>query len=415
MSEQDRYQRVLLLLKHGQTSQAIPLLKQHIEQNPSDTRAWWLLANIVTNVDTKRKCLMRVLQLQPDHPQAQKLLTDLDNPQQSWLQVKAKPSEALMTLRQPDSLSLSSSTSAQDFNAEQAVVTPRDTQSPISTIPKIEDLQTKRAQTQAKPIIVKGKKNQPINPLVVALGTIAVILLAVLGGLIYLRFFTGPDLAEQAENAVVAIRYPRNWMHVQHEDSYQTIVMTTSQIPTDRINPWPILTDQYQLQFQPYNARYSVTYWTHYFEWGRRLSPERVRANVEDFSATLIFQRYKSDVYVLAVLQSIPTSPQYNVNDVGRAFGQWMASGIPLKTQLREVEVKTEITPLKIEGYQGQFVEIYFTERSPLGVVRDALYIGSVQAEDYGYLLLLSCVERESGEWREAALAMTKSIRPKIS
>lgn len=418
MSTDELFQHALSLAKQGHTDQALQALKQYLKQSPTDVRAWWVLANVVNDVDVKRKSLARVLQLQPDHAKAKAMLDSLDATSPSWLNVQAKPSEAFKTMTAtpspvPDPVSMvdNAAFSMPIAGAAAPIASP----APSPKLPSMNELQEKRAKIQADSPL-RRKQHRAVSPAVVVLGTLAALIVIALGVLVYLRFFTGPDLAESADNELVAIRYPRNWQHTQHEDFYNTVVMTTSIIPTDRVNPWPHLIDQYMLQFQAFDTRYTVTYWTHYFEWGRSLSPDRVRENVEDFSATMIFQRYNSDDLAVAVLQTIPlaaTNYQYNVNDVGRAFGQWMVSGITLDTQLRKIEVSTEVTPLTIEGHRGQFVAINFTERSPLGVVHDAIYIGTVQGEEYGYLMLFSGVEQRSGEWHNTALAMTKTIKPK--
>lgn len=401
MATNNHFQQAMMLAKQGQLEPARQALKQHLKDHPTDTRAWWAFANLTSNADLKRKSLERLLQLDPNHEGAQAMFAELSDAP-AWMQVAAKTAPTLQSTEPPTSTPFN----ATPFGAE-SLQPVRSTEPDILSIT---ELQKQRAVTQAQSPLHKRKDKRAIGPVAVVIITLGVFGIAILLWFLWQTFLVGPNLAERAENDYIAIRYPQNWVHVQRDDFYTTLVMTTSEIEVDRVNPWPILANQGMVQYDSAMARYSVTYWTQYFYWGR-FPPEQVKATVEDLSATLYFERFKSDEYALATIQIVPlVATDADLHMAARAFGQWMATNLPEETQFRRIEVRTEVSDIDIDGRDGQFVEVYFKETSPIGVARDAIYIATVVGDEYGYLMLFSGVERNEGEWQPTALAMAESI-----
>lgn len=66
------------LHKQGKSAEAVPIVQNVLRQERENVHAWWLLANIVDNEDRQRKCLERVLVLNPAHAGASKMLKQLD-------------------------------------------------------------------------------------------------------------------------------------------------------------------------------------------------------------------------------------------------------------------------------------------------------------------------------------------------
>ncbi|MBN1202506.1 MAG: hypothetical protein JXJ20_11665 [Anaerolineae bacterium] len=71
------------LLKAGERNQAGRIVKDYLATNPNDADAWWLMAHAVSSSDNTKKCLERVVQLNPGHTKAQQRLAKLQAPEQS--------------------------------------------------------------------------------------------------------------------------------------------------------------------------------------------------------------------------------------------------------------------------------------------------------------------------------------------
>ncbi|MEL7235077.1 MAG: hypothetical protein AAGK74_11300, partial [Chloroflexota bacterium] len=61
-------------IKDGRRRSAQAMLTGHLNNNPDDSAAWWLLANAVDSPDLREKSLKRVLKLNPAHEQARRAL-----------------------------------------------------------------------------------------------------------------------------------------------------------------------------------------------------------------------------------------------------------------------------------------------------------------------------------------------------
>jgi tetratricopeptide (TPR) repeat protein len=66
------------LIEADDLSEAVALLKPVLAENPNNADAWWLYAHAVDDADDARAALSTVLSLDPNYPEAQRLLDLLD-------------------------------------------------------------------------------------------------------------------------------------------------------------------------------------------------------------------------------------------------------------------------------------------------------------------------------------------------
>ncbi|MDX2136954.1 MAG: tetratricopeptide repeat protein [Chloroflexota bacterium] len=66
------------LIEADQLEEAVALLKPILSEQPNNADAWWLYAHAVTNIDDARASLDTVLSIDPEYPEARKLLEMLD-------------------------------------------------------------------------------------------------------------------------------------------------------------------------------------------------------------------------------------------------------------------------------------------------------------------------------------------------
>ena len=66
-------------LKRGDTARARELLRQAVEENPDDLKAWLWLSGAVESDEERVECLQRVLELNPEHEAARLGLAKLTN------------------------------------------------------------------------------------------------------------------------------------------------------------------------------------------------------------------------------------------------------------------------------------------------------------------------------------------------
>ncbi len=76
----DALERGIAAAQAGRKQEAIAALRDAIVQNPRDAEAWLWMARLLDQPQRRRECLQRVLQLQPDHAEAQRMLAELDRP-----------------------------------------------------------------------------------------------------------------------------------------------------------------------------------------------------------------------------------------------------------------------------------------------------------------------------------------------
>lgn len=89
--------------KAGNRTQARKLLSQAITENPSSSRAWYLLSQVLDDKDKSIYCLKKVLELEPGNPNAQEKLNQiysaeiqpLFQPDQSQREIKQKKNKSL--------------------------------------------------------------------------------------------------------------------------------------------------------------------------------------------------------------------------------------------------------------------------------------------------------------------------------
>lgn len=65
------------LIKAGDRKAAGQVLRDYLKQHPQDTDAWWLMAHAVDQAENMRKCLERILQIDPGHARARERLAQL--------------------------------------------------------------------------------------------------------------------------------------------------------------------------------------------------------------------------------------------------------------------------------------------------------------------------------------------------
>jgi tetratricopeptide (TPR) repeat protein len=66
------------LIEADQLQEAVDLLRPILAENPNNPDAWWLYAHAITDADDARAALSTVLNLDPNYPEAQRLLELLD-------------------------------------------------------------------------------------------------------------------------------------------------------------------------------------------------------------------------------------------------------------------------------------------------------------------------------------------------
>lgn len=76
-STREALQRAYELLKIGQRTEALQIVQQIILTDDANIDAWWLMANTVENPADRRVALAHVLDLNPNHGKARKMLDDL--------------------------------------------------------------------------------------------------------------------------------------------------------------------------------------------------------------------------------------------------------------------------------------------------------------------------------------------------
>lgn len=72
----ERIQQVVAFAKSGNKSEARRLLEQIIRDEPGETRAWFLLSQLVDTRDQAIQCMQRVLELEPENAQARRKLQE---------------------------------------------------------------------------------------------------------------------------------------------------------------------------------------------------------------------------------------------------------------------------------------------------------------------------------------------------
>ena len=73
-----RLEQAYELIQGGKPDDAIAILQSILQVDDTNADAWWLVANAVDEPEEARAALRKVLEYQPDHPQARRLLNRLD-------------------------------------------------------------------------------------------------------------------------------------------------------------------------------------------------------------------------------------------------------------------------------------------------------------------------------------------------
>lgn len=413
----------IALLEVGDVEGAISFLKRYVQKRPTDPRGWMLLSEIVDDLDIKRKCLERVLQLHPDSAVAHRKLLALDaqlEQKDDWLRTEVKEDDIISSgadLAKPSAsdewFQLSARPVKPIFDDAPPPVPKTEASPPNVAVPATMSVSSKalaKPMLGSRPKAVSGKKKANIWPWVYAALAVLVIGAAIFA--VYFIFFAGPDLAETAENDYLMINYPRDWVDQGADYPNNMIVMSTKIIPTDAMNPWAVLTDVGLMRYATLTARYELQYWTHYFEWGRMGMYDSYGDPLEGFSPTMAFQRLRADELAIAIVQVVPGRAERPVDgaEYARVLSQWFESQLEQETSYGKRQIITEIEPVSIDGYDGTFTTIQFHNQVLGTNSYEAIYIANLTLGDMDYMLLFTGVERELGEWKETAFAMAESI-----
>jgi len=73
----DIYQEAFKLYQSGEKKQACEVLKTLVKQEPGNENAWYGLAVCLDDISQKRYCLVKVLEIDPEHQKARQLLNGL--------------------------------------------------------------------------------------------------------------------------------------------------------------------------------------------------------------------------------------------------------------------------------------------------------------------------------------------------
>ena len=74
---QEILERIEALIQTGKQQESRLLLLEYIKSNPASARAWWLLSQVLLDINQQMDCLVRVLRLDPENALARNRLTTL--------------------------------------------------------------------------------------------------------------------------------------------------------------------------------------------------------------------------------------------------------------------------------------------------------------------------------------------------
>lgn len=400
------FKQAVEALKNGQRDEGIRLLKQYIKQNPEDARAWWALANVVTDKEFQIKSLQRVLKLDPSHAKAKQLLDKLQQtPQQpDWLTADVGEPDPF-----PSAIPATPPPPPVDTLFE-----------PVTkkTAPPLQPFKFETREQAAVP-----QKANSNTPLLVVLGVlVAAVVLLALGWLLFTLMGRGlggtkdPKLSQTATSKTTSMRYPDGWQATVTQ--YDTIIISTSPISTGDINPWGIITDTEYRQV-PEIILSRLEYWTKYY-WDFLFT-----GGTEDF-ANLFMQGMSGsfevedtdyDDWVVATLQTVPgrSRRSYDAEQAVIWLGQLFEGELQYSIFGIQQTVDIEKSDMQIGGLPGHFTRITISSgySGIFGGEKSfsSLYFATVQNGDVDYLFLLSAFEEKAGRWEKFAREMAESIQ----
>ncbi|MCB9437180.1 MAG: hypothetical protein H6673_09340 [Anaerolineales bacterium] len=393
-------------LKNGQRDEGIRLLKQYIKQNPEDARAWWALANVVTDKEFQIKSLQRVLKLDPAHAKAKQMLDKLQHtPQQpDWLTADVEEPDPF-----PSAVPSTPPPPPVDTLFE-----------PVAkkTTPPLQPFKFETREQAAVP-----QKANSNTPLLILLGVaVAAVVLLALGWLLFtllgrdLGGANGPKLTQTATSKTTSIQYPDGWQATVTQ--YDTIIVSTKAISTGDINPWGTITD---LEYRRYPdiILSRLEYWTKYY-WDFLFT-----GGTDDF-ANLFMQGMTDsygtqeddyDKWLVATLQTVPGRSRrtYDAEQAVIWLGQLFDGELQYSIFGIHQTVDIEKSDLQIGGLPGHFTRITISSGySGIFGGEDSyssLYFATVANGDVDYLFLLSAFEEKAGYWEKFAREMAGSIQ----
>lgn len=444
----DALQQAVQLAKSGKGSEALPLLKNYIRQNPKDVRAWWLIANLVSDPKVKQESLKRVLILKPDHTKAKTMLAKIESelapkpangpdwltaqipaeddkfpstdglgfdekpaappPKQNadWLTAEIPDEEEEDAFPSMDAFGLGASqtTSTSEGNQRQSV----------DEKVLFENLQRKKLERQQAE---SGKHELDDRTWMYILGgviTIAAIIIGVLITVYYIQS-RGPALDATARNSYLSIDYPDDWQAVPVGD--YTMVVATSRISTADLNPWATMHDT-DLRAYPYWLQYELEYWNRYYsafyDFGEYDDPAELLGAA--LSGGYDYEEIDPESLLVVVVQALPDRENrgYSVQELVDAVGNDLkGGGFETEFYSYEQNVDVEKSDIEINGRQGTFTRMTFSsEFSFIGGSEtfSSIYFATVQNGDIEYLFLFSASEEKAGKWEKTAKRMAESI-----
>ena len=73
--------KAIALVKQGNKADAVQIVKSVLQQESKNVKAWWMMANLLEKPEQKEKAAQKILELQPEHSGAKKLLASLKGTQ----------------------------------------------------------------------------------------------------------------------------------------------------------------------------------------------------------------------------------------------------------------------------------------------------------------------------------------------
>ena len=400
----DVLQQAVQLAKNGKTSEAIQFLKNYVRQHPKDARAWWLIANLISDPKVKQESLKRVLILKPDHSKAKAMLAKFEA---KTTPVKPNDGADWLTAELPTEDDSFPTMEAFGFSASPAPPTST-TKKQVKVDEKVlfDNLQRKKLERQRAE---SGKKEIDSRTWMYIIGgilTITAILVAILI-VAYIRSTRGPALNATARNNYVSVDYPDEWGAVRSGD--YTLVVSTSEIDVSDINPWAAMHDA-DLRAYPSFLESELKYWYSYYSFNLNFDPTDL------FTGGSGFEELDPESLLVVVVQALPghEGRGYDAQAIVDRVGNDL-KGNSFETDFYtfEHDVDVKKSDIEISGQQGIFTRITVTSEFDFfgsSETISSFYFATVRNGDIEYLFLFSASEEKAGKWEKTAKRMAESM-----
>lgn len=393
----DLLQKAASLAKAGQRAEAILTLKQYLREQPTDSRAWWALARITDDAETKRKSLERVLKLKPDHDKARDMLSEMDSYNailEGELETNVFASPTPPPVAQPPKRAdgLGGFLQAKVSEGAQAAKPT----SPFTGTAQIEKAENAADDDFFSPEAMKRakEKTRGKTDIYIGAGMIVLACVLVIGAVWYaynerhLGIFGlfGPDLSKEVSNGDVTIHYPEEWsaralsennrIYISsHNPQYIEGDFDVTSLASGTI----ILTDAQTLEFLGMDSLDDLT------------------------SYSLI----SFDKYSTSEFGGLAGSAQLYIDLVANLLE------LEAENTDSNVEFETNKSDISIDGEDGKFTAIKFGGKTG-DIQIDELYISFYFATTrHGsdeYLFTMIAIEEEFGDREQLARRIVRSI-----